>query len=86
MAGLTRRALPAPAEPVMALNCGEIRGPRVTGHPIRRGEVGRAHYCRSADRGRRSYLPGVAKTKSAMKATLMKKVASTRLTVMKNGV
>jgi hypothetical protein len=33
-----------------------------------------------------TYLPGVAKTKSAMKATLMKKVASTRLTVMKNGV
>lgn len=30
--------------------------------------------------------PGVAKTKRAMKATLMKKVASTRLTVMKNGV
>lgn len=30
--------------------------------------------------------PGVAKTNSAMKATLMKNVASTRLTVMKNGV
>ena len=30
--------------------------------------------------------PGVAKTNSAMKATLMKNVASTKLTVMKNGV
>jgi hypothetical protein len=33
-----------------------------------------------------TYAPGVAKTNNAMKATLMKNVASTRLTVMKNGV
>ena len=32
------------------------------------------------------YPPGVANTNTAMKAMLMNRVASTRLTVMKNGV